>query len=223
MRDIKPTTLKTKRAICLLMVIEILYMVLAFFGLGLTGYSWFLRNPKRIPVPGNNILSPADGKISRIIRTTKKYVTLQKGWGTIKTLTSDVDKDCYLINIVMNITNVHYQRAPVAGRVVYTKHLSGNLINAVKNAKNLKACLQNEKNEMLFDTKFGRIKIIQIAGYIARRIECFVRKNDFVTKGHTIGLIKMGSQVTIIIPAKYPLRVKEGQKVKAGKTILVKK
>jgi phosphatidylserine decarboxylase len=205
------------------MVIELVYLILAVLAAGFGFYSYSLRNPGINPPVGDNIVSPAYGKVARIVRTTKEYVTLKKGWGKIETLTSDVGKDCYLIDIVMNLKDVHFQKAPTAGTVLYTRHKPGKWKNAVKKAHNLKAALENEKNEILFDTKFGKIKVIQIAGYVARRIRCFVKKNNTVKKGQDIGVIKMGSQVTLIMPAKYKLNIKEGQKVYGGKTIICRK
>ncbi|MDO8642827.1 MAG: phosphatidylserine decarboxylase [Candidatus Woesearchaeota archaeon] len=202
------------------MVIALIYVSLLFTAAAFLFYSYTLRNPLIEPTPGNNIVSPAHGKIARIIRTTRKYVTLQKGWGKIKTLTEDVDNDCFLIDIVMHLSDVHFQKAPTTGTILYTHHEKGKWKNAVRKAYTMKAALENEKNEILMNTHFGKIKVIQIAGYVARRIRCFVKKNDHVEKGQSLGVIKMGSQVTLIFPAKYKLAVHEGQKVVGGKTVI---
>ncbi len=202
------------------MVIGFGYLFVSAAAAAFLFYSYTLRNPKIEPPPGKNMVSPAHGTIARIIRTTRKYVTLQKGWGKIQTLTRDVDKDCFLVDIVMHLNDVHFQKAPTDGNVVYTHHQKGKWKNAVRKAYNMKAALENEKNEILMNTEFGNVKVIQIAGYVARRIRCFVKKRDLVTKGQTIGVIKMGSQVTLIFPARYKLVVREGQKVFGGKTII---
>ena len=202
------------------MVIELVYVLLLFATAAFLFYSYSLRNPLIEPPPGQNIVSPAHGKIARIIRTTRKYVTLQKGWGKIQTMTHDVDTDCFLVDIVMHLNDVHFQKAPTDGTVLYTHHEKGKWKNAVRRAQNMKATLENEKNEILMNTPFGRVKVIQIAGYVARRIQCFVKKKECVHKGQTIGVIKMGSQVTLILPARYKLAVHQGQKVIGGKTII---
>ena len=80
--------------------------------------------------------------------------------------------------------------------------------------------IQNEKTEVVLDTKAGKIKVIQIAGYLARRIETFIKPGQMIKKGNPFGLIKLGSQVTMILPSKVKLKVKKGQKVKAGSTII---
>jgi len=69
----------------------------------------------------------------------------------------------------------------------------------MKNAKSLDATLQNEYNSMLFETSNGtKYKVIQIAGFVARRIESFLTPDQKVKQGEVIGLIKLWSQVTII-------------------------
>lgn len=201
-------------------MVIVAYLFLVFAAAAFLFYSYSLRNPAIEPPPGSNIISPAHGQIGRVIRTTRKYVTLRKGWGKIKTLTHDVDKDCFLVDIVMHLSDVHFQKAPANGTIVYTRHEKGKWKNAVRHAHNMKAALENEKNEILMNTEFGKMKVIQIAGYVARRIRCFVKKNDAVRKGQTIGVIKMGSQVTLIFPARYRLAVREGQKVVGGKTVI---
>lgn len=181
----------------------------------------FMRHPKRNIPSGKVIIAPANGKISKIIRTNKNNHQIKKGFlGKIKLQSADIAQDCYFINIVMNIFNVHYQKAPYDGKILYTKHLPGSLMNAVNNS--LKPTLENEHTEILMKTQLGNIKIIQIAGFVARRIHTFVSKGQNIKKGEDLGIIKLGSQVTLIIPAKLKLMVKEGQTVIDGETIIAK-
>ncbi|MBU0536172.1 MAG: phosphatidylserine decarboxylase family protein [Nanoarchaeota archaeon] len=187
---------------------------------------WFLRNPKRSIPKGDSLVSPANGRIIKIIDVQQKNLMIKKGMiGKIKTLTSDVGKSCWLIVIVMTPFNVHFQRAPFDGKVLKVKYTEGKLFNAVLGAQNLEATFMNEKNEILISTKFGNIKVIQIAGFVANRIKCFVKNNQNIKKGQDIGLIKLGSQVCLIIPrsSKLRLNVVEGQEVIDGETIIAKK
>jgi len=177
----------------------------------------FLRNPSREIPKGNIIVSPANGKIVKIIKFNSS-VNVEKGFNTIKVLTSDVAKKGYLIVIVMNPLNVHYQKAPLDGTVKNIKYTKGKFVNAVLKAKSLKA-LENERNEILLDTKIGKIKVIQVAGFLARRIKSFVNVNDKVTKGQNIGLINFGSQTLLVLP-ELDLKVSEGQKVVDGETVI---
>ncbi len=178
---------------------------------------YFLRDPGRTTPKGKNIVSPADGKIISIIPIKKDKIKIKKGnIGKINALVKDTLKEGYLISIFMSLFDVHVNRAPVEGKVISTKHTKGKFLPAY----NLDA-LENEKNEIIIkNKKLGKIKMIQIAGFIARRIRCYVKKNQKIIKGERVGLINMGSQVTMIVPKNIKLKVKKGQKVKAGKTIL---
>lgn len=178
---------------------------------------WFLRNPKRTPPLGNYIISPADGKVNQIIRSSSEDAKISKGIGKIHTLASDVDKEYLIVNIVMTPFDVHYQRSPIEGKVLYTKYNKGKFRNAVTD----KIAIENENNEILISGKH-RVKVIQIAGILARRIKCFVKKKKNLKAGDIIGLITLGSQVTLIMPAGIKLNVREGERVKAGETIIAK-
>lgn len=177
---------------------------------------YFLRDPvRKIPL-GENIVSPADGRINKIIRSDAKNHKIKKGLlGRINTIASDVAKDYVVVNIVMTPLDVHYQRAPIMGKVLYTKYKKGKFRNAVTD----RIAIENENNAILIEGKF-RVKVIQIAGVLARRINCYVKKNEKIQKGEHIGLINLGSQVTTIMPGNVKLKVKEGQRVKAGETII---
>lgn len=178
---------------------------------------YFLRDPEREIPKGSNLVNPADGKIIDIFESNKSQLKIKKHFGIIKALTKDVAKECYVISIFMSPFDVHYNRAPIDGKVISIKHSKGKFLAANKLA------LENEKNEILLKTKIGNIKVIQIAGLIARRIECFVKKGQSVKKGERIGLINLGSQVVIILPKrKVKIVVKQNQRVKGGSSIIAK-
>lgn len=177
---------------------------------------YFLRNPKRKIPAGNNIVSPADGKIMHVLDSTKKEIIIKKHFGRIKTLTSKVADEFHMISIFMSPLDVHYNRIPIDGKIISIKHSKGKFLAA----NSLKA-LENEKNELLLKTKAGNIKVVQIAGLMARRIECFVKKGQTVKKGQVFGRINLGSQAVIIMPKRnIKILVKENQRVKAGLTIV---
>ncbi|MBS3101367.1 phosphatidylserine decarboxylase [Candidatus Woesearchaeota archaeon] len=178
---------------------------------------YFYRDPKRLIPGGNNIVAPADGKIISIIDTSKNEVKIKKGLlGKIKTLTNDVAGECYVISIFMSPFDVHINRAPIAGTVKSIKHTKGSFFKAY----DLEKSLRNEKNEIIIQNKTLRIKVIQIAGFLARRIKCYVKKKEKVNKGGKIGMIALSSQTTIVIPKVVGLKAKIGQRMKAGLTII---
>ncbi|HJN56520.1 MAG TPA: phosphatidylserine decarboxylase [Candidatus Woesearchaeota archaeon] len=196
-----------------LLILIIVVLLLIIFLLN------FYRDPKRKIPKGDNILSPADGKVIGILKFKQDKVRVNKGlFGKIETLAKDIAKECYVISIFMSVFDVHVNRAPIDGKIISVKHEKGKFFAAY----DLKKSLQNEKNEVIIkNNKVGKVKVIQIAGFLARRVVCKVNKNEKVIKGRRIGKIVLGSQVTLILPAnKVKLKVRVGQKVKAGSTIL---
>ena len=180
----------------------------------------FYRDPKRTIPKGNNILSPADGRVISIIDTSNDVVKIKKGlFGKIKTLTTDVAKQCYVISIFMSPLDVHINRAPIGGIVKSIKYTKGSFFKAY----DLEKSLSNEKNEIIIQSRELKIKVIQIAGFLARRIKCYVKKGQKVNKCDKIGMIALGSQVTLIIPIGADLKVKINEHIKAGETIIAEK
>ena len=176
----------------------------------------FYRDPVRRIPKGNNIVSPADGKVIQILKINNKKIKIKKNIGSIETLTKDIAKECYLISVFMSPLDVHINRAPIEGKVESIKYKKGKFFAAY----DLKKSLHNEKNEIIIQNKKIKIKAIQIAGFLARKIKCFVKSNQKINKGQKIGMIVLGSQVSLIIPAKVKLKIKIRDKVKAGSTII---
>jgi len=179
----------------------------------------FYRDPKRKIPKGSNIVSPADGRVLKILKVTNDKEIVKKGYiGKIETLTKDIAKECYVISIFMSPFDVHINRVPIDGKIESIRHEKGKFFAA----SNLKKSLMNEKNEIIIkNQKIGKIKLIQIAGFLARRIIYTINENEKVNKGRRIGKIVLGSQVTMILPSKkISLKVRNGQKVIGGKTII---
>ena len=195
----------------LLIIIAVLLLILFLLN--------FYRDPKRKIPTGNNIISPADGKVIHILKIKSGKTTVNKGFlGKIETLTKDIAKECYVISIFMSLFDVHVNRTPIDGKVESVNHKKGKYFAAF----DLKKSLMNEKNEIIIkNKKIGKIKVIQIAGFLARRIICTIHKDEKINKGQRIGKIVLGSQVTLILPSsKVRLKIKNKQKVIAGKTII---
>lgn len=182
----------------------------------------FLRDPiRQIPYGPFTLVSPADGIVQSIMAVDQgKEINLKKGIaGTVKTICSDVSKKAKLVVITMNILDVHIQRSPLAGKVEYVKHCPGKFKNALVNPKKLFA-IENEKTEILIKSPLARIKVVQVAGLVARRIHTYTKKSEKVMKGEKIGIIKMGSMVLLVVPSYVDVKVREGQRVYAGKDII---
>jgi phosphatidylserine decarboxylase len=163
----------------------------------------FFRDPERSIPPGEKaVLSPADGKIIKVEPCWEGH--LLKG-PTLK------------VSIFMSLFNVHVNRIPLTGRVIDISYQAGKFIRA-----NLdKASAMNEQNALLMETPEGtRLLFVQIAGLIARRIVCWVKKGDAVERGCRFGMIRFGSRVDVYLPEKTRIATQIGQKVFGGQTIL---
>lgn len=177
----------------------------------------FYRDPERRIPEGNNIASPADGRVISIINTANKTIEVKKGFtGKIRTLTKDIAKECYVVSIFMSPLDVHVNRAPIKGKIKSIRHTKGNFFKAY----DLEKSFENEKNEIVIENKKLKIKVIQVAGFLARRIVCYAKVNQKVNKGQKIGMIALGSQTTLVIPSNVKLKVKLKDKVKAGSTTI---
>ena len=161
---------------------------------------WFFRDPDRVFPEGENILaSPADGRIVEIESVTHPFTG-----------------DSLKIGIFMSPFCVHVNRVPCAGTVEYLEYVPGKKIAAYAP----KASEVNERNYVGLRTQYGPILLVQIAGFVARRIVCRVKRGDIFSAGERYGMIKLGSKVDIYLPANLKLKVKIGDKVYAGKSVL---
>ena len=178
----------------------------------------FYRDPERmIPHGPNLVVAPSDGRIISIIDTDNDKARISKGlFGKINTTTKDISKSCHIVSIFMSPLDVHVNRAPISGTVKSVKHTKGRFFRAY----NLEKSFENEKNEIVMKNSGIKVKVIQIAGFLARRIICTLKKNQKVKIGDRIGMIALGSQTTIVLPKNVHLNVQKGQKVRGGHTII---
>lgn len=181
----------------------------------------FYRDPKRKIPKGSSIVAPADGRIISIISTSKKEIKINKGmFGKIKALARDVAEECYVVSIFMSPFDVHINRAPIDGIVKSVKYTKGKFFKAY----DMERSMENEKNEVIIQNRQMKVKVIQIAGFLARRIKCYAKKNQKIHKGQKIGMIALSSQTTLIIPKiiqdGMKLKIKINGRVKAGETVI---
>jgi phosphatidylserine decarboxylase len=175
---------------------------LASFIIGLFVLSFF-RDPERFtPADTKAVVSPADGKVILIEPVEDATFTGQSA--------------CK-VSIFMNVFNVHVNRIPYSGCVKKIIYKPGKFYSA----DTAKGGLENEYCGVVLQTDDGKVlAFVQIAGLIARRIVCWLEADDAVKKGRRFGLIRFGSRVDLYLPPETALRVKIGDKVCAGETVI---
>ncbi|MBN1632645.1 MAG: phosphatidylserine decarboxylase [Ignavibacteria bacterium] len=187
--------------------VKIIFLVLCLFLILFT--SFFFRDPARkIPngITNEDVLSPADGKIVEIKKIKNKYPELFSC------------KELSLISIFMSPLNVHVNRFPLSGKINYYNYIKGKYVVAF----NEKSSDENERTEIGIISGTNQIVFIQIAGYVARRIVCNIKTEDYAVAGERFGMIKFGSRVDIIFKPDTKILVNLHDKVKAGVSILAK-
>lgn len=176
-----------------------------FFLVAIAFIFYFFRDPERAVLKDERkLLAPADGRVMEIATVEEKEF---------------LHREATKISIFMSLFDVHVNRMPCSGRVEYLRHLNGRFLDA----RRKEASLQNECNYIGLVMDGGRRLLIkQVAGIVARRIVCTLYKGDYLEQGQRFGMIKFGSRVEVFIPKEIPcrVRVREGQKVKAGLTVL---
>jgi phosphatidylserine decarboxylase len=162
-------------------------------------FLWFFRDPERqIPAAEGAIVSPADGKVTDVS-------TVQSG-----------GESWTRISIFLNVFNVHVNRSPIAGvitDVTYQRGKFGNAMGAI-------SAEENEQNIVTVRGDAGTVVFKQIAGLLARRIVFTKKVGDTVACGERVGLIKFGSRVDVVLPAAAELKVKVGDHVAGGSSLL---
>jgi phosphatidylserine decarboxylase len=207
-------------------------------------YVWFFRNPPRIPPPGENLVSPADGTVvyASLLKPHQDVVTIKQGVRARLTdiVREDLSQPKLLIGIFMSPFNVHYNRIPLAGRVTALKHHPPNPRNLSMFAMHWRTLLrrpplyrhsrhiiENERTVTRVESTFKGTRLsyylVQIAGWSVAGIDSYVRVGEAVSKGKIFGMIRIGSQVDLVLPYQrsMDLLVKPGDRVRAGETTLV--
>jgi len=163
----------------------------------------FFRDPERvIPAGDNLIVSPADGKVVSIAPAAAGGM---------------FDGAATRVSIFLSPLDVHINRVPVAGKIDAVQYQPGQFLAAYK----AEASERNEQNALKILCRGARfIGVVQIAGVLARRIVCRVKRGDDLKRGDRFGLIMFGSRTDTYLPKGCSVEVVEGQRVKGGETII---
>lgn len=166
---------------------------------------WFFRDPpRRIPEGPGLIVSPADGRITDIEEIEELEL---------------LNRRVRRIGIFLSVFDVHVNRAPAAGRIVYCAEFEGTYYDARSPA----ASTHNTARTWGFECEGGLLLVVrQITGAIARRIVPWAKLDETVTRGQRFGMIRFGSRTEITLPLDAELAVRVGQKVKGGSSVLAR-
>jgi len=180
------------------MWLSLIFLALFFFTIA------FFRDPNRpVPAGPNLIVAPADGRVRDIVELDETEI--------LKTKTRRV-------GIFLSIFDVHTNRAPIDGRIVYRQHHAGLCLDARD-----PDC--SEKNEAMtwgFENPRGPIVVRQLTGAIARRIVAWANVGDELKKGERFGMIRFGSRTELYLPLNAEVLVKTGDHVSGGSTVIAR-
>src|SRR6185295_19247564 len=166
---------------------------------------YFFRDPTpRVPGGANLVVSPAHGKID-VLDTIREP--------------SFIGGECQQISMFLSVVNVHVQNAPVGGKVVHLKYTEGQFVNAMKTE-----CAEFNENVLIgfeaAEPRGTKIGARLIAGVLARRIVPWVDVGDEIARGDRMSLIQFGSRCDVYLPMSAKIKIKLGDKVVGGETVL---
>jgi phosphatidylserine decarboxylase len=162
-------------------------------------FLWFFRDPERvIPNTPGAIVAPADGKVTFVGQVIFNGQTVNR------------------ISIFLNVFNVHVNRSPWAGKITHVEYRKGKFINAMGEGSSE----ENEQNIVSVEGEGQTVHFKQIAGLIARRIVFTNKQDETIGRGERIGLMKFGSRMDVFFDASAQVKVRLGDKVVGGSTIL---
>ena len=162
----------------------------------------FFRIPNRkLTINGNQVIAPADGKVVVIEETVdNEYFNAKR----------------LQISVFMSPLNVHVNRNPIAGEVVYNKYHKGKYLVAW----HPKSSTENERHSVVYRKDGKEILVKQIAGALAKRIVNYLKAGQTVKQTEEMGFIKLGSRVDLLLPLDTKIHVKLGDKPKGGVTVI---
>ena len=198
--------------------VAILVFVALFFGwfwqpvfwVGLILSLWcayFFRDPTRYtPLDPAVVVSPADGHVSAV---SVGVAPRELGLG---------EQTRRRVSITLSLFDCHVNRTPIGGAVTRRVYAPGKLINPDLDKGNE----HHERNGFVIKGEYGPVGVVQIAGFVARRIVTLAEEGDELAPGQRIGLIRFGSRVDVYLPVAAAVTVSEGQTAVAGETIIAR-
>jgi phosphatidylserine decarboxylase len=184
----------------------------------------FYRDPERdVPLTPRVIVSPADGEVLYVRESREGALPASTKNGRTYPLqeltkTPLQTREATVIGIGMSFLDVHVNRAPIAGRIAKRQHFPG-LFGSLRRPEMV---FQNERLTTIIQSDDWQVAVVQIASRLVRQIASFVHESQEVERGQRIGVIRLGSQVDLVLPVRADLRVtvKPGERLTAGQSIV---
>jgi phosphatidylserine decarboxylase len=184
----------------------------------------FYRDPSRRPPARDDVVvSPADGEVVYVRESEGGVLPVAtkhgRDYDLIELTKTPLDAgEAIVIGISMSFLDVHVNRAPIAGRVKLRKHFPGRFGSLGKPGM----VFENERATTVIERPGMEIAVVQIASRLVRQIAGFVEADEEVALGQRIGVIRLGSQVDVVLPRREDLQiaVEPGQRIHAGETVL---
>lgn len=207
-------------------------------------YVWFWRNPARVAPSGEGLVAAADGTVVYVKKLAADEDVIHIKQGLAARLSDIVREDAVLpkllIGVFMSPFDVHYNRAPLAGTVEFVRRHPGHGRNAHMGPMHWRVLARREpyyegaahivQNERTVTKINGTLKgaavpcyVVQIAAKTVAGIDSYVKSGDALQKGAIFGMIRIGSQVDLVVPWRdsMTVRVRPGDRVRAGETVVV--
>ena len=158
---------------------------------------YFFRDPSRVVPEGDGLITAAaDGVVTRI----------------------DLTDTSKLVSVFLSPLDVHINRSPISGKISKISYVKGKKRPATSD----EASLVNERNSLVIEGEGMTVTCTQIAGILARRIVCWSKAGDNLTRGQKFGMIKFGSRTDILMPADVEIAVNVGDRVVGGETVIAR-
>jgi phosphatidylserine decarboxylase len=179
------------------------WLSLIFLALFLFTIAFFRDPNRRMPADPNLVVAPADGQVRDIVELDEKEVLKTK---------------MRRVGIFLSIFDVHTNRAPIDGRIIYREHHEGLCLDA----RDPDCPEKNEAMTWAFENPRVTIVVRLLTGAIARRIVAWANVGDELKKGERFGMIRFGSRTELYLPLDAEVLVKTGDHVFGGSTIIAR-
>jgi phosphatidylserine decarboxylase len=193
--------------------------------IGCTILAWrFYRDPERQPPEDDDVVvSPADGEVIYVREAVGGVLPVAskhgRDYSLVELTRTPLNTDeAVVVGIAMNFLDVHVNRSPIAGRVKLRRHFPGRFGSLGQSGM----VFENERATTVIEQRGFEVAVVQIASRLVRQIAGFVRADDRVELGQRIGVIRLGSQVDLVLPKANlaEVQVAVGERIRAGETVV---